>query len=106
MAFVLVLSYSRYPFVRFYLNASLANLIRGHVEAFSALGGGVRTVLYDNMRSVVLERRGDAIRFHPTLLELAAHYHFEPRPVARARGNEKSHASYCAPCATCGVDSP
>ena len=27
MAFVLVLSYSRYPFLRFYLNASLANLI-------------------------------------------------------------------------------
>ena len=89
MAFVLVLSYSRYPFLRFYLNASLANLIRGHVEAFSVIGGGVRTVLYDNMKSVVLERRGDAIRFHPTLLELAAHYRFEPRPVALARGNEK-----------------
>ena len=53
------------------------------------LGGGVKTVLYDNMRSVVLERRADAIRFHPTLLELAAHYRFEPRPVAPARGNEK-----------------
>ena len=41
------------------------------------------------MKSVVLERRGDAIRFHPTLLELAAHYRFEPRPVAPARGNQK-----------------
>ena len=29
MAFVLVLSYSRYPFLRFYLNASLPSLIRG-----------------------------------------------------------------------------
>ena len=89
MAFVLVLSYSRYSFLRFYLNASLANLVRGHVEAFSVLGGGVRQILFDNMRSVVLERRADAIRFHPTLLELAAHYRFEPRPVAPARGNEK-----------------
>ena len=89
MAFVLVLSYSRYPFVRFYLGASLANLIRGHVEAFSVLGGTAKVLLYDNMKSVVLERRGDAIRFHPTLLELAAHYRFEPRPVAPARGNEK-----------------
>ena len=98
MAFVLVLSYSRYPFVRFYLGASLANLIRGHVEAFSVLGGTAKVLLYDNMKSVVLERRGDAIRFHPTLLELAAHYqaslrskrnNFEPRPVAPARGNEK-----------------
>ena len=60
MAFVLVLSYSRYPFVRFYLNASLANLVRGHVEAFSVPGGSCRKILYDNMRSVVLERRGDA----------------------------------------------
>ena len=37
----------------------------------------------------MLERQGDAIRFHPTLLELAGHYRFEPRPVAVARGNEK-----------------
>jgi hypothetical protein len=37
----------------------------------------------------VLERRAEAIRFHPTLLELAAHYRFQPRPVAVARGNEK-----------------
>jgi len=89
MAFVMVLSYSRHTFVRFYYNATLANLLRGHVEAFNAFGGVARQVLYDNMRSVVLERRGEAIRFHPTFLELAAHYRFEPRPVALARGNEK-----------------
>ena len=66
-------------------------------------GEGPALRQYEN---VVLERRGDAIRFYPTLLELAAHYRFEPRPVAPARGNEKSHASYCAPFATSGVDSP
>ena len=48
-----------------------------------------RVLLYDNLSSAVLERSGDAIRFHPTLLELAAHYRFQPRPVAVARGNEK-----------------
>ena len=37
----------------------------------------------------MLERRGDAIRFHPTLLNFAGHYRYEPRPVAVARGNEK-----------------
>jgi hypothetical protein len=41
------------------------------------------------LRSAVLERAGQAIHFNPTLLDLAAHYHFEPRPVAVARGNEK-----------------
>ena len=89
MAFVMVLSYSRHVFVRFYLHATLANLVRGHVEAFATIGGVARNLLYDNMKSVVLERRGDAIRFHPTLLALAAHYRYQPRPVAPARGNEK-----------------
>jgi len=89
MAFVMVLSYSRYVLLRFYLHATLANLVRGHVDAFAAFHGVARVVLYDNMASVVLQRRGDAIRFHPTLLSLAAHYRYQPRPVAPARGNEK-----------------
>jgi transposase len=89
MAFVMVLSYSRQIFLRFYLDARMANFLRGHEAAFTAWGGVARTLLYDNLKSAVLERRGDAIRFHPTLLEFAAHYRFEPRPVAVARGNEK-----------------
>ncbi len=89
MAFVMVLSYSRHLFLRFYLNGAMNNFLRGHVEAFTAWGAVPRVVLYDNLRSAVLERRAEAIRFHPTLLELAAHYRFQPRPVAVARGNEK-----------------
>ena len=89
MAFVMVLSYSRHLFLRFYLNAAMNNFLRGHVDAFTAWSALPRVVLYDNLKSAVLERRSDAIRFHPTLLELAAHYRFQPRPVAVARGNEK-----------------
>ncbi len=89
MAFVMVLSFSRQIFLRFFLDARMANFLRGHEAAFTAWGGLVRTVLYDNLKSAVLERQGQAIRFHPTLLEFAAHYRFEPRPVAVARGNEK-----------------
>ena len=89
MAFVMVLSYSRQLFLRFYLGAAMNYFIRGHVEAFDSFNAVPRVVLYDNLKSAVLERLGDAIRFHPTLLELAAHYRFEPRPVAVARGNEK-----------------
>ncbi len=89
MAFVMVLSYSRDIFLRFYLNAQMSSFLRGHVEAFEHFGGVPRTLLYDNLKSAVLKRYGDAIQFHRTLLELAGHYHFQPRPVAPGRGNEK-----------------
>lgn len=89
MAFVMVLSWSRHIFLRFYLNQRMESFLCGHVAAFEAWNGSAKVCLYDNLKSAVLERRGDAIRFHPTLLELSAHYRFEPRPVAVARGNEK-----------------
>ncbi|HTP76832.1 MAG TPA: IS21 family transposase [Rhizomicrobium sp.] len=89
MAFVMVLSHSRQIFLRFFPDARMENFLRGHVAAFTAWGGVPRVLLYDNLKSVVLERRGDAIRFHPTLLGFAGQYRYEPRPVAIARGNEK-----------------
>lgn len=89
MAFVMVLSYSRQIFLRFYLDARMSNFLRGHEAAFQAWGALPRILLYDNLKSAVLERQGQAIRFHPTLLTFAGHYRFEPRPVAVARGNEK-----------------
>jgi transposase len=89
MAFVMVLGYSRDIFLQFFLNAQMENFLRGHIAAFTAWGGLPKVILYDNLKSVVLERRGDAIRFNPVLLSFAGHYRFEPRPVAVARGNEK-----------------
>lgn len=89
MAFVMVLSWSRMIFLRFFLDQRIANLMRGHQGAFAFFGGVPRVLLYDNPKNVVLERIGDAIRFHPTLLAFAAHHRYEPRPVAVARGNEK-----------------
>jgi transposase len=89
MAFVMVLSYSRQIFLRFFADARMENFLRGHVAAFTAWRGVPRVLLYDNLKSAVLERHGAAIRFHPTLLGFAGHYRYEPRPVAVARGNEK-----------------
>jgi transposase len=89
VCFVLVLSWSRAVYARFALDQSLESFLRGHVEAFDALGGVPRTLLYDNLKSVVLERLGDHVRYHPRLLELAGHYHFAPKPCAPYRGNEK-----------------
>jgi transposase len=89
MAFVMVLSHSRMVFLRFFLDARMDSFLRGHVEAFTAFNGCSRVILYDNLKSAVHERQGDAIRFNSGLLALAGHYRFEPRPVAVARGNEK-----------------
>ena len=89
MGFVAVLSWSRQIFLRFFLDARMENFLRGHVGAVNAWGGCPRVALYDNLKSAVLERQGQVIRFHPTLLALSGHYRFEPRPVAIARGNEK-----------------
>lgn len=87
--FVMTLSYSRALWIEFFLDQTLESLILAHVNAFTDWGGVSRTVLYDNMRSVVVDRRGDLIQFHPRLLELCGHYHFAARPCRPRRGNEK-----------------
>ncbi|MGH7233895.1 MAG: IS21 family transposase, partial [Candidatus Saccharimonadales bacterium] len=89
MGFVMTLSYSRKRFLKFFLNARMENFLRGHVDALNFFNGSVRVILYDNLRSLVLGRQGSAIHFNPTMLTFAAHYRYEPRPVAPARGNEK-----------------
>jgi transposase len=63
-AFVMVLSYSRMLFLRFYFGSAMPAFLHGHVSAFAHFGGAPRTLLYDNLKSAVLERSGDAIRFH------------------------------------------
>ena len=71
MGFVMVLSYSRPIFVRFYPGAEMARFVGGHVGAFQAFAGVPRVLLYDNLRRAVLERVGQAIHFHPTLIVTA-----------------------------------
>lgn len=87
--FVMVLSFSRAMYARFTLDQTMESFLRGHVAAFEDFGGAPRVLLYDNLKSVVLDRVGMHVRFHPRLLDLAGHYHFEPRPCAPYRGNEK-----------------
>jgi transposase len=87
--FVITLSYSRALYLEFFLDQSLESLLRGHVNAFNDWQGLPRSILYDNMKQVVLERFGNSIRFHPRLLDLCGHYHFAALPCQPRRGNEK-----------------
>ncbi|MCX6926935.1 MAG: IS21 family transposase [Verrucomicrobia bacterium] len=87
--FVATLSYSRALYLEFFFDQTTENFLRGHVHAFQAWSGQPRVILYDTLKSCVLERRGNQILFHPRLIELSAHYHFVPRPCQVRAGNQK-----------------
>lgn len=87
--FVMTLSYSRALYLEFFFDQTMENFLRGHVHAFAFFQGQPRVLLYDNLKSAVLERRGNNVVFHPRLIELSAHYHFSPRPCQVRAGNQK-----------------
>jgi transposase len=89
LAFVMVLSWSRRIFLRFYFGDATANFLRGHVDAFVHFQRVAREILYDNLKSAVIERADSAIRFNSELLALSAHYRFAPKPVPVARPTSK-----------------
>lgn len=89
MGFVMVLSYSRKIFLRFFFDARMANFLKAHHEAFVAFGGVPRVILYDNLKSAVLQREGAAIQFNPEILRFSAHYRFEAKPVQVRKPTQK-----------------
>jgi transposase len=89
MAFVMVLSYSRAIFLHFFIGAKLHCFLEGHAKAFEWFQGVPKCCLYDNLKSVVIERIGSTVRFNRTFLEFSAGYRVKPHPVGVRRGNEK-----------------
>ncbi len=87
--FVLTLAYSRAFYLEFFFDQRLENFLQAHVNALAWFGGAPRNILYDNLKSAVLARHGDQIRFQPRLLELCGHYHFAALPCQPRRGNEQ-----------------
>ena len=87
--FVVTLAYCRRMFARFYFDQRLESFLAGHVAAFRDFGGIPRVLLYDGLKTAVLERVGTAIRFHPALLEIAGHCHFRPEVCNPRSGWEK-----------------
>jgi transposase len=87
--FLMVLSYSRALWAELVYELTADSLCRSLVRGTTWLGGSARQWLFDNAKAVVLERHGDAARFHPDLLDLAGHYHVQPRLCAVGKGNQK-----------------
>src|SRR5947209_19598430 len=86
--FVATLGWSRASYVEFVSDERVETLIEAHENAFLAFGGAPHEVLYDNMRTVVLERHGygrGRHRFHPGFLDFARHCGFQPRLCAPYR---------------------
>ena len=87
--FVITLSYSRALYLEFFFDQRMESFLLGHIHAFENWQGLPRILLYDNLRSAVLERRGPGIQFNPRLVELCAHYHFAAHPCQVRAGNQK-----------------
>ena len=77
-AFSMVLSWSRAIFVDFCFDQQMETFCRMHRRALEYFGGVTRKIVYDNLKSVVLNRVGSVIQFNPRFLAFAGHYVFEP----------------------------
>jgi transposase len=90
--FVATLGWSRNTYAEFVSDERLETLIACHEHAFLAFGGVPREVLYDNMKTVVVERdaygRGRH-RFHPGFADFAGHCGLRPRLCRPYRAQTK-----------------
>ena len=75
-AFCATLGFSRSSYVEFVSDMKVKTLVACHERAFEAFGGVPKRVLYDNMKTVVLERDShgeDQHRYHAGFLDYARH---------------------------------
>ena len=90
--FVATLGWSRAAYVEFVTDERLETLLSAHEHAFLAFGGVPDEVLYDNMRTVVLQRDRygpGKHRFQPGLLDFAGHCGFRPKLCRPYRAQTK-----------------
>lgn len=86
------LGFSRATFVRFTRSEQFADWRDGLVAAFDHFGGVPREVLFDNTKTVIIERDGygpGEHRWHPGMLELARDCGFQLRVCRPYRARTK-----------------
>jgi transposase len=79
--FTMVLGYSRCLYAELTEHMDLTTLLRCHINAFDYFGGITRTILYDNMKQVILRRDEEThkLRFNTRFLDFARYCSFAPR---------------------------
>jgi transposase len=91
-AFVAVLGYSRRAYVEFVQDEKEETLLACHHNAFEYFGGITQEILYDNMKTVVIERDRYGEGKHglqKTFYDFAKHYGFIPRLCRPYRAQTK-----------------
>lgn len=92
VAFVATLGFSRASFVHFTKDAQLETLLCCHQHAFDYFAGVPKHILYDNMKTVVIERNAygeGKHQFQRRLWDFAKHYGFKPRLCRPYRAQTK-----------------
>jgi transposase len=85
--FVMTLGYSRYMAGEFTVSQRLEVLEDCHIRAFREVGGVTREILYDNMKTVILDV--DKQILNPKFLDFAGHYGFVPKVCQPYRAQTK-----------------
>lgn len=88
-AFVMVLAHSRAMWAELVFDLDVWSVRRSLVRACEAFGGSAREWLFDNPKTIVLERAGTLVRFHPSLLDIAGAYHAQVRACGVRRPEHK-----------------
>jgi len=90
--FVAELGYSRRSYVEFISNERVGTFIECHINAFNYFGGVPREILYDNTKSVVVERNyygKGRHKFQDIFLDMCSHYGIKPRLCKPYRAKTK-----------------
>lgn len=91
-ALLVVLGYSRLLWLRFYPRQTMAAVIAGLEAAFASFGGVPSELLFDQMKSVILEDRrpgGGKLLENAEFLRFAAHWGFRIRACRPYRARTK-----------------
>lgn len=91
-AFVMILGHSRSAYVEFVRSTDEEHLLRCHQNAFEHFGGVCKELLYDNMKTVVIQRDkyGPSQHgFQKTFWDFSKHWGFIPRLCQPYRARTK-----------------
>jgi transposase len=87
--FVMVLAHSRAMWAELVFDLTAASLRRSLLRASMFFGGVPRQWLFDNPKTIVVERSGEHVRFHSTLLEISSQLNVQPRVCGVRKPQEK-----------------